>query len=385
LKDVVIALQTEIIQPLHVARAVENAALDFTVLHEASVTNRNDTTKAMDQLCKRIIASSQYLPHHTGHSFGAVDSSNMSMMSSAASVPLSDLVDAYNQRSSPPSSVGSPPVSERQRAFSQRAMSFPQPEQEVAPEQLDPRTPRKSPLSFISSQIGSSSSHPPESVQNEPMRGYRNSDEMQLQPKSYFTPKLLVSKNDRGSIRFQPAPARSPSTIRQSQDNSSRLSSYSEATLNQSGERTPSTEWDSAEKEKEKHKYGGYFGGDTETLSIRSKPVLSAQVPSLYRAESAEYQNYGGHDAPEVVPDDSANVLLSPEFSEKFPSPRFEPDYNARLQSLPPGLENIWAPLTRPAMHNRYHGFCKGAWQIRKTVRYIRLAMRVIQYLTEHG
>ncbi|KAK7189077.1 hypothetical protein DPSP01_010336 [Paraphaeosphaeria sporulosa] len=368
LRDVVIALQTEIIQPLHVARAVENAALDFTALHESSVTNRNDTTKAMDQLCQRIMASSQYLPQHSDHSFGAVGSSNMSMLSSAASVPLSDLVDAYNLPSSHPSSVGSPSTLERQRAFPQRTMSFPQPDQEVAAEQFDARIPRKSPLSFISSQIGSSNSHQPERTQAEPMRDYRNPDEMQLQPKSYFTPKLVVSKNDRGSIRFQPAPVRSASTIRHSQDNSSRVSSFSEATPYQQGERTPSTEWDSAEKEKQKQKFGGYFGGDTETLSIRSKQPSSTLVPSLYRTESAEHQNYGGHDAPEVVPDDSANVLLSPEFSEKFPSPRFEPDYNARLQRLSPGLENIWVPLTRPAMHNRYHGFCKGAWQIRKTV-----------------
>ncbi|KAF2446710.1 hypothetical protein P171DRAFT_429677 [Karstenula rhodostoma CBS 690.94] len=366
LKDVVIALQTEIIQPLHVARAVENAALDFTALHESSVTNRNDATKAMDKLCQRIVTSSQYLPRHTGYSFGAVDSSNMSTVSSAASVPLSDLVDGYDLPSSPPSSVGIPPFSERQRALAQRTMILTQPNQELSPEQLDAKTPRKSPLSFISSQIGSNSAHLPESTQAESMHGYRNPNETQLLPKSYFTPKLVVSKNDRGSIRFQSAPARSASSIRHSQDTSSRVPSLSQAPPYQPGENSPSAEWDSAEKEKQK--YGGYFDGDTEILSIHSKPASSTPIPSLYSAETVEYQNYGGYDAPEVVPDGSANVLSSPELSEKFPSPRFEPDYNARLQSLSPGLENIWAPLTRPAMHNRYHGFCKGAWQIRKTV-----------------
>jgi hypothetical protein len=56
--------------------------------------------------------------------------------------------------------------------------------------------------------------------------------------------------------------------------------------------------------------------------------------------------------------------------NEKFSASLTQADYQERLSTLPKGLDNIWLPLARPALHNRYHGFCKGAWQIRKTVRY---------------
>jgi hypothetical protein len=58
--------------------------------------------------------------------------------------------------------------------------------------------------------------------------------------------------------------------------------------------------------------------------------------------------------------------------NEKFSASLTQADYQERLSTLPKGIDNIWFPLARPALHNRYHGFCKGAWQIRKTVRYKR-------------
>ncbi|KAM0716661.1 hypothetical protein Q7P37_008106 [Cladosporium fusiforme] len=52
--------------------------------------------------------------------------------------------------------------------------------------------------------------------------------------------------------------------------------------------------------------------------------------------------------------------------NEKFSASLTQADYQERLSSLPKGQNNVWLPLSRPALHNRYHGFCKGAWQIRK-------------------
>lgn len=54
--------------------------------------------------------------------------------------------------------------------------------------------------------------------------------------------------------------------------------------------------------------------------------------------------------------------------NEKFSASLTQADYQERLASLPKGLDNVWLPLARPALHNRYHGFCKGAWQIRRAV-----------------
>jgi hypothetical protein len=85
---------------------------------------------------------------------------------------------------------------------------------------------------------------------------------------------------------------------------------------------------------------------------------------------------YRDFEAPEVVSAFDGMYPASPDlnqFSEKYPAAALltQADYAARLLSLPAGMENIWMPLKRPAMHNRYHGFCKGAWQIRKAVRSI--------------
>jgi hypothetical protein len=54
--------------------------------------------------------------------------------------------------------------------------------------------------------------------------------------------------------------------------------------------------------------------------------------------------------------------------SDKYLAFRTQSDYAEALFSLSPGMDSVWAPLSRPAMHNRYHGFCKGAWQMRKAV-----------------
>nr|OQO19040.1 hypothetical protein B0A51_12319 [Rachicladosporium sp. CCFEE 5018] len=91
LKDVVIALQSEIIQALHMARAVENAVLDLPTLHESSITCCKDATRAMDQLCQRITASLQFQQQHLqqpdgGHTVSALSPSNASMRSVATSV-----------------------------------------------------------------------------------------------------------------------------------------------------------------------------------------------------------------------------------------------------------------------------------------------------------
>ncbi|KAF2724462.1 hypothetical protein K431DRAFT_310028 [Polychaeton citri CBS 116435] len=62
-------------------------------------------------------------------------------------------------------------------------------------------------------------------------------------------------------------------------------------------------------------------------------------------------------------------IRLLPDLTnEKFSASLTQADYQERLSSMPKGQQNVWQPLARPAMHNRYHGFCKGAWQIRRAV-----------------
>ena len=109
---------------------------------------------------------------------------------------------------------------------------------------------------------------------------------------------------------------------------------------------------------------------DTSTLSAsataKDSPVFSSRI------ESFVDEPYG-FDAPELVTADVDGMCLAyPQYdrlSEKYPAFITQTEYVERLLSIPIGIDNIWLPLKRPAMHNRYHGFCEGAWRIRKSVR----------------
>ncbi|KAF2834724.1 hypothetical protein M501DRAFT_507905 [Patellaria atrata CBS 101060] len=55
LLHIAVVMQAEIIRSLQIAVKYENALLDLTILHEASVTNRYDTMTTLDQLRQRIL------------------------------------------------------------------------------------------------------------------------------------------------------------------------------------------------------------------------------------------------------------------------------------------------------------------------------------------
>ena len=82
--------------------------------------------------------------------------------------------------------------------------------------------------------------------------------------------------------------------------------------------------------------------------------------------------------APEVVTNANRSMLTS-QHSRSPPRgqrpsqlavmhPAFRHPYNYIDGPTSPQADNVWSPLARPAKHNHYHGFCKGAWQIRKSV-----------------
>ena len=82
--------------------------------------------------------------------------------------------------------------------------------------------------------------------------------------------------------------------------------------------------------------------------------------------------------APEVVTKESESMLLHPGRSflhdkQRSSQTDIHPALREPLQMpmlLPPaGIPLPWLPLPRLARHDNYHGFCKGAWQIRKNIR----------------
>jgi len=364
LKDVLISLQGEVIQALHIARAVENAILDFTTLHETSVTNRKDATRAMDQLCQRIMASMQYGLHKSE----ARNPSDSSMRSSFASMPLS----SYDLPPSPPASVGSPRQPDNQRAFSQRTLTIRPPIDKV-----DHRghynASQASPLGWISSQANHSSSdliagNTPSSTTGKEQSD-QSPDDLELKQRSQVSIQRSALGSYRGSEHLQPASTALTITPRYPQHPSNRSQATSEHPPQHLQQGTAST--DSATilaSGTHRKNNGGSLGDTAEALSTWSRTTKpSPQRPSRIETEDHLQPAF---DAPEVVSADVEGIHAMPEeSSEKCPAFLTQSDYAERLLSLPAGMDSIWMPLKRPAMHNRYHGFCKGAWQIRKAVR----------------
>ena len=111
-----------------------------------------------------------------------------------------------------------------------------------------------------------------------------------------------------------------------------------------------------------------------------------SQQEIMSTARGTHKRNNGGSladEAPEVVP--MSPDAISPVYSsedvispiEKHATgihPAFrtqqptQTDNRGSVSSVPPGMDDVWLPLARPALHNRYHGFCKGAWDIRISV-----------------
>lgn len=351
------------IQPLHIGRAVENAVLDFTTLHESSITNRKDATRAMDQLCQRIMASMQFQPQQGANFLGTRNPSAASMQSSFVSMQPS-INESYNLPPSPPPSVGSPQQQSYQRIFPQNKLGI-----RCPPDQEGQRGRYKatqaSPLGWIGSQLNQSSGgltaqNPHSSpVAEEQQQSPQSPDNLELEQRSRFSAQHSTHGNNRGSVHFPPDSA--TSTI---------ISQYSQSpsTWSQTASENPPQQWQQGTASTDRaaslasgtyrQNIGGHFDGEAKALSIRS-----SRTKNLQRV----------HDAPEVVPmspgvrpQTSAHPDKS---SEKYPAYLTQADYTERLLSLPVGMDNIWIPLDRPALHNRYFGFCQGAWQIRKAVR----------------
>jgi hypothetical protein len=365
LKDVLISIQGEVIQALHIARAVENAILDFTTLHETSVTNRKDATRAMDQLCHRIMASMQY---GLRNSDGLAPSSS-SMQSSLASVTLSSSLSSYDLPPSPPVSVASP---RQQRAFSQSTLAI-RPPSDIVDQRGSCNAPQASSVGWMSAQLNHSSGD--ETVGNasssfvgRDQHSHQNTNDLDLGRRSLISTPYFVLGSDRVSVLSQPVTAPPTTTSRYPPDPSVWIQAASEQTLQHSKEETESIGGSTILASGiYAQNSGGNSGDEAETLSTWSRTTQPPSQQPL-RMEPARNQLHI-YDAPEVVSPNYEGMYIVPDKCEKYPALLTQADYAERLLTLPLGMDNIWIPLMRPAMHNRYHGFCKGAWQIRKAVR----------------
>ena len=91
---------------------------------------------------------------------------------------------------------------------------------------------------------------------------------------------------------------------------------------------------------------------ETESISraIYAPEVVTKEYESMFPQQVARANQHSKR-TPHLAP-----VLRKPfNYVDSPPGPSDDP-------------EDAWHPLPRPARHNNYHGFCKGAWQIRKSV-----------------
>ncbi|RDW57299.1 hypothetical protein BP5796_12749 [Coleophoma crateriformis] len=374
LKDVLISLQTEVIQPLYMARAVESAVLDFTTLHESSITNRRDATGAMDQLCQRIVASMQFQQQHGVDLSEARSPSDSSMRSSVISIQPSDLNEYYDLPLSPSGSVGHPRQTPYQRGFHQRTLSDRDPSNDGG-QRGRYNAPQASPLSWINARVQYGSDDlaardAPSAIMSEE-QSHQGPEYFELERRNQFSTQYSAVGDDRGSVNLQPASPTSATTPRNPQDP---LSSSQEAFKQspQFPQQQPAATDGTAilAHGTRRQNSGGSFGDEAEILSTVSQ-TTKPRPPSRSPMEPAETSRCA-FEAPEVALMDFGSMYtITPrpdKSSEKYPAFRTQADYAELLLSLPVGINDIWVPLPRPALHNRYHGFCKGAWQIRKAV-----------------
>ena len=131
---------------------------------------------------------------------------------------------------------------------------------------------------------------------------------------------------------------------------------------------------DSSDNEDESQSQHQQRSESSRTASATQSTNASATTETI---ESADDMSRAMH-APEVVTDENRSMLMQhnaralphgrPPNHIATIHPALRYPYNYVGSPISPEPDNPWLPLPRPAKHNNYHGFCKGAWQIRKSV-----------------
>ncbi|EME88617.1 uncharacterized protein MYCFIDRAFT_79971 [Pseudocercospora fijiensis CIRAD86] len=254
LKDVMIGLQMEVIQPLQLSRASENAVLDTGPLHEAVITYKATVIRSLVHLCYRISVSSARQTQYSSNDFV-----------------------------SPVTSPGLP----QRMSLNFGALSL----QELPP----PRHPDRA---------------------------------------SYHRPSTSIASTVASDVRGSSSAKTSPETT---------LSSESDTNADR-----------------------GTSSGSTCDGSL-SAPEVYETEEDMFRANSA----------PEVVTKEYESMLSQqalrsaalrgpPMKTPKNAHPAYQNHYMEAPITIFEEPDYPWSPLTRPAKHNNYHNFCKGAWLVRQ-------------------
>ena len=376
-----ISLQTEVIQPLQLARAVENVPLEITSLHEASITNRKDATRAIDELCQRIISR---MPTHG--QYGGDDYHDMRGLgppNAPFAFPNLRRMHSNDSSESLPTSARSmgSPTSDHQQSNFRRMQSTQHGGGKMAQRGMSQASHGSSAYSWASS----------------PRRGRFDNDALAFRGPSVQEDE----ENEVGKINEYPGgdhgryqsfhdsgmgsdassrhrPAGSVTSVATSdQQRSSSISDHSNADQQKdlSNETLPAKPAPSVTSHKSKP--ANKDDDLTPESSAASSVSSGTASPATAKVETVD-DIMRANFAPEVVTKEFESLLSNknakPSLHGKRPNhlgnvhPAFRDLYPEPAMSPSPEPDTPWSPMPRPARHNNYHGFCKGAWQIRKSV-----------------
>ncbi|KAI7198575.1 hypothetical protein KC316_g3701 [Hortaea werneckii] len=349
LQAVAIALQSGVIRALQNARDQENVLPNLTMLHDASITNRNNAIRSMDELCRRVIQRSS-VPRQPGE-----DSMQAFIAQSGGfGFPLvltrrnsEDSLESF-QTASPalPSAVT---VSDRRGSSRSPAISRFQSMRHASDSLVQRAT------SLVPSRTPGLSACP------EPASRRRQHDDSAAFDVLDRVATLSVHESDHGSVESNLGHRQSASLSSQAVSeelpapdaNTARPQAIPEVATEQRVELTSSTP--SASQR---------FPDQDAVAQNTSMSAIEA-----HRALSA----------PEVVTQEfSPRLMHNPTYLRQQQTPstiitNFRPQVSNTFLGSPipitPVHEDVWHPLPRPAKINNYHGFCKGAWQTRRAVQ----------------
>jgi hypothetical protein len=309
----------------------------------------------MDQLCHRIAASMRFQPQRGVRAFGTIDPSASSIRSSFTSIRLSENSDPYALPPSPPaSSVGSPRQFTDQQKSAQHRLtvrrSSDKLDQQNGYDMPSSSTPARTTSQYRRNSNDLTAAYDSNLIIHQELQNHcspMGQDSTGVEQRKHSSLQQRENDNNIVLAHWQPESITAPNKdelVRWSPINSP----VGQADfIHSPSHQLVSTNW-------------------SPKLRADPSPLCSPRIETaadLHRA----------FNAPEVIQRDFDGLYTTsprPDLSaEKYPAYRTKHDYAELLLTLPVGMDNMWLPLKRPAMHNRYHGFCKGAWQARKAVR----------------
>nr|OQO27210.1 hypothetical protein B0A51_05094 [Rachicladosporium sp. CCFEE 5018] len=380
LKDVVIRLQGEVIRALQIARDVENAALNMHKLHDASVSNRLEAIRSMDGLCYRITV--------------------------AMEVPRSLDAEPDLQRFMSREPIPSPALLTLQRRGSDETLASFQTARMALPAAVS---------------IPSTSAGPP--VQNprfmlSPPSGslQRGGSIASLAPSfAWLVPQLRRNADDNATLRsFSMSDHSRPQTrigglddgITQAMNDmslyypsgpSANLRSPAAQPVGASVPRLGRDRLDSvvaAQRGLDDLQYQHYGpmsashnasndgpGNAQVESSSSASPTLTLRTHDSGSTQQSFDRSNRSDSAPTIPIQDTLSMLpdrggsystsLRPSmYTLTGPSSSSGSRSSAEHLMWSPEQDKVWSPLSEPTAHNRYHGFCRGAWQTRRSLEH---------------